>query len=326
MTKNLNLMNNLFRIGAVSRLTGIPADTLRIWERRYQVTSPQRTEKGGRLYSQKEVNRLAIIKTLVDQGHAISTIAKLNGEDLEKRLRQTPSDQPIAAENILRICIVGQVISIRARNAKDIPENIELLDTSDDLETFIDKQIDCDTLLLEVPFIDKETIRTLTNPALQQHCKNILVVYAFSPSNMLKQLERHNIKTERAPTPLNHLWQKLINQPAKPSDWQPSDFLPDSVSGERIPKRIFNSEQLSSLSDISTTLKCECPHHMSSIIETLVAFEQYSNQCENETSTDAALHSYLHVMTAKARWLLEVALEKLTEVEGIDIKGSSNNE
>jgi hypothetical protein len=59
---------------------------------------------------------------------------------------------------------------------------------------------------------------------------------------------------------------------------------------------------------------------MSGIIETLVAFEQYSTQCENETRQDAALHAYLHVMTAKARWLMEVALEKLAEVEQIDVE------
>ena len=51
-----------------------------------------------------------------------------------------------------------------------------------------------------------------------------------------------------------------------------------------------------------------------------MAFEQYSTQCENDTRKDAALHSYLHVMTAKARWIMEVALEKLAEVEQIDIK------
>ena len=67
-------------------------------------------------------------------------------------------------------------------------------------------------------------------------------------------------------------------------------------------------------------LKCECPNHMSSIVETLVAFEEYSIQCESESREDAALHSYLHSMTSKARWLMEVALQKLAEVEQIDIE------
>ena len=39
-----------FRIGAVARLTGISPDTLRVWERRYQVTEPQRSASGTRLY------------------------------------------------------------------------------------------------------------------------------------------------------------------------------------------------------------------------------------------------------------------------------------
>jgi hypothetical protein len=58
---------------------------------------------------------------------------------------------------------------------------------------------------------------------------------------------------------------------------------------------------------------------MSSVIEQLAAFEDYSARCEVSTRKDAALHGYLHQMTARARWLMEIALEKLAEVEGIAI-------
>jgi hypothetical protein len=44
-----------------------------------------------------------------------------------------------------------------------------------------------------------------------------------------------------------------------------------------------------------------------------------STRSEVNTNRDAALHGYLHQMTARARWLMEVALEKLAEVEGIPL-------
>ena len=61
------------------------------------------------------------------------------------------------------------------------------------------------------------------------------------------------------------------------------------------------------------------------VIEQLAAFEDYSAQCEVNTKQDAALHGYLHQMTARARWLMEVALEKLAEVEQIEVPQTGND-
>ncbi len=61
---------------AVSRLTGLPHDTLRAWERRYGAVVPQRTSTGRRYYSPHEVNRLKLLAQLVERGHAIGSIAK----------------------------------------------------------------------------------------------------------------------------------------------------------------------------------------------------------------------------------------------------------
>ena len=57
-----------FAIGAVERDTGISRDTLRIWERRYGFPTPERSEKGDRIYSAAQVSRLQLIRRLLDQG------------------------------------------------------------------------------------------------------------------------------------------------------------------------------------------------------------------------------------------------------------------
>jgi len=66
-----------YRSGAVARMVRIPVATLRIWERRYQVVGPALTPSGHRLYSGADVERLLVIKQLVDQGHAIGSLAHL---------------------------------------------------------------------------------------------------------------------------------------------------------------------------------------------------------------------------------------------------------
>jgi len=321
MTSNTQPMHNMYRIGAVSRLTGISADTLRIWERRYNLVEPQRTEKGGRLYTQDDVTRLTMIKTLVDQGHAISTVANLESRELAQRLSAArPSNLPEIGSGRHDVCIVGKAITVRANNTEGLPEGLELAGTYTDLDAFLEDETDCDTLVIEFPFLDRNTVRQLQDPAIANRCGQLLVIYAFAPSNILRQLARLQIRTERAPVNIDHVWQLCANSMPHQADWTPSEFQPDTVSSEPVPKRIFDSAQLAALSQITPALKCECPNHMSGIIETLVAFEQYSTQCENETRQDAALHAYLHVMTAKARWLMEVALEKLAEVEQIDVE------
>lgn len=65
-----------YPIRAVSRMTGLSLDTLRAWERRYQVVTPLRGDR-GRLYDDRDVERLKQLARLVDQGHAIGSIATL---------------------------------------------------------------------------------------------------------------------------------------------------------------------------------------------------------------------------------------------------------
>jgi MerR family transcriptional regulator, light-induced transcriptional regulator len=58
----------LYNIGIVSRMTGVPVATLRVWERRYGFPNATRTPGGHRLCSEKEVIRLRWVKARVDEG------------------------------------------------------------------------------------------------------------------------------------------------------------------------------------------------------------------------------------------------------------------
>jgi len=56
-------------IGAVERDTGLSKDALRMWERRYGFPKPQRDRNGERVYSLGQVEKLRLIKRLMDRGH-----------------------------------------------------------------------------------------------------------------------------------------------------------------------------------------------------------------------------------------------------------------
>lgn len=79
-----------YPIRAVSKLTGIPVDTLRAWERRYGVVEPDRDER-GRLYSEADVERLRLLRRAVGAGHAIGRVAPLPADDLRALLAEPVS-------------------------------------------------------------------------------------------------------------------------------------------------------------------------------------------------------------------------------------------
>jgi DNA-binding transcriptional MerR regulator len=75
-------------IRTVANLTGINPVTLRAWERRYKLITPQRTPKGHRLYTQDDVELIKRVLDLLDQGISISQVKPL--------LEQVPSEHPAA--------------------------------------------------------------------------------------------------------------------------------------------------------------------------------------------------------------------------------------
>jgi MerR family transcriptional regulator, light-induced transcriptional regulator len=81
-------MPSSYPIRAVTKLTGIPEDTLRAWERRYRAVTPRRSGR-GRLYSDKEIQRLELLRDVVAQGHSIGQIATTSDTQLRTLLRKS---------------------------------------------------------------------------------------------------------------------------------------------------------------------------------------------------------------------------------------------
>lgn len=74
----------LIRIGELARRAGIPAATLRAWERRYGIVEPKRTEAGYRLYSEEDERRLAAMVEMIAAGAApAEAAAKVNAAESE---------------------------------------------------------------------------------------------------------------------------------------------------------------------------------------------------------------------------------------------------
>ena len=75
-----------FNLKAVIRMTGLSADTLRAWERRYHLPQPERTSGGQRIYSRRDIAILQWLVAKLAEGVSISNAVRLWNEQLEAGL------------------------------------------------------------------------------------------------------------------------------------------------------------------------------------------------------------------------------------------------
>ncbi len=73
----------MMSIAAVERDTGLSKDTLRIWEKRYGFPNPVRDAQGERCYPLDQLERLRLIKRLLDVGHRPGRVVALPAADLQ---------------------------------------------------------------------------------------------------------------------------------------------------------------------------------------------------------------------------------------------------
>jgi DNA-binding transcriptional MerR regulator len=67
----------------VCQLTGLSADVIRIWERRYNAICPLRTPTNRRLYSEDDLEKLVLLKQALALGHRIGEVAGLDRAALQ---------------------------------------------------------------------------------------------------------------------------------------------------------------------------------------------------------------------------------------------------
>jgi DNA-binding transcriptional MerR regulator len=89
----MNNVKNIFSIKDLENLSGIKAHTIRIWEKRYNVLQPMRTDTNIRLYSLTSLQKLLNITLLHDYGYKISKISTFSEEKIPELVRDIISSK-----------------------------------------------------------------------------------------------------------------------------------------------------------------------------------------------------------------------------------------
>ena len=118
------ITNVLSSISDVERDTGIPKETLRVWERRYAFPQPERDSNGERLYPAAQVQRLRVVKRLLDLGYRPGKIMQMDTPELTELANKagSASPPPDADDPVLRQCLAlikaHKMLELRQRLAQ----------------------------------------------------------------------------------------------------------------------------------------------------------------------------------------------------------------
>ncbi|MBA2499936.1 MAG: MerR family transcriptional regulator [Chitinophagaceae bacterium] len=109
-----------FTIRHLEKFSGIRTHTLRTWEQRYDLLSPQRSETNYRMYSIKEAKKILNIALLNKNGHKISFLSTLTDAEIENRIHQFTNDY-----NKIEVAIIDLIIKMYSMNAEGFEKVLE---------------------------------------------------------------------------------------------------------------------------------------------------------------------------------------------------------
>lgn len=312
-----------YRSGEAARLANMPPTTLRMWERRYGVIGPLKSESGQRLYSEDDVRRLVLLKALVRQGHAIGSVARLARNQLEALLQTRPGGAVASAQAVhdesgqrVRIATVGAAISRRLRAALEQTQRadaVERLDFSDltEVGAAAGKGAAADALVIDVLSLTRELAAQVLEMRDRLHARMAAVSYAYGNAQATETLRMGGVRLYRAPMSAVEMRQLAGDLYAGGKGEAPVGL---ESNGVRAPRR-FDDETLERVMAQSSVVRCECPQHLGELIMRLDAFERYSDDCTSRSVDDAVLHRHLGNVANQARAMLEAALERVVAAE-----------
>lgn len=302
-----------YPIGVAARLTGIQVETLRVWERRYGVIGPQVSATGRRLYAAADLERLRLIKQLVDGGHPISSVASVPTEKL-RELRDVSVDRggvkgADAAEDLgLRAVLVGE--AQRSGRGRGLVVAGNCVDIERAAVQF--RGLEADVVIVELASLLDLDIEEIDAVKAAVGARLVVVLYRFGASSTVRNIRKAGHVAAHAAVDefgLKALCRTAL-RPTAPA------YLPAGTE-----QRLDNAT-LEMLAQATTTIECECPKHLVELIRSLSSFETYSEQCSVRSELDATLHQDLQQTAGRARALLEQALLRLAMLEGLPLPES----
>ncbi|MDA1077337.1 MAG: MerR family transcriptional regulator [Proteobacteria bacterium] len=288
-------MDDLYRIGATAKLTGVAVERLRAWERRYGLIPAHRTGK-TRFYSSSQIERLTLMRQLVESGHAISSLVDLSDEQLGARLTVNRQAEP---ERGGKVGLIGANLIVLESRFADSPQ-IDIAARWSNVDAFLSDQDGVDTLdvvVLQMPVLMQDPVDEILD--FYQDAR-IIPIYQYATDTVLASFMEQGLTPLRWPVSWHDIEHACVS----------SGGLP--LKAARTAPRKFTDEQLIAIAASHSEEESGCAGHVVELITTLNAFAEYSLDY-SERSADLNRYERLHAETTQARAQLELALSGFLE-------------
>ena len=123
--EHMDRVKSNFSIKNLENLSGIKAHTLRIWEKRYNLLEPERTDTNIRRYSLDSLRKLLNVTLLYNHGFKISKIASLNADEIPKLVRSIAlkSNSEQVSINAFKLAMINFDYELFDNNYEEIQQH-----------------------------------------------------------------------------------------------------------------------------------------------------------------------------------------------------------
>jgi len=174
-----------YSIKDLEKITGIKAHTIRIWEKRYEIVNPKRTDSNIRFYCDNDLKKLLNVSILLKHGYKISKIAGIDQDELGERIREISMVQ-----NGNECDIESLVVSMIELDEKKFNQTLSGLILKEGFENAVFNAL--------YPFLDR--IGTLwqtgtINPAQEHFISNLIRQKIYVAIEGIQRDPKENAKT-----------------------------------------------------------------------------------------------------------------------------------
>ncbi|MEO0314430.1 MAG: hypothetical protein RI928_886 [Pseudomonadota bacterium] len=309
-------LSGFHTIGVVSRQTGIHPETLRVWEKRYRMVVPTRTDTGRRVYSDEDLYRLSLIKQLVDRGYPPSGLANLPVEKLRERLAgklpslagQTPADK-----SAIKALFIGSVFQSVIDDPLATASDFHLLGCHGSFSDYLSegKKEQPDVLVFYYPTLHEDLLKNLHEALEASKAIGAVVVFNIASRTTIAYFEDNGVLCLKFPASISDIRRACASVADLPA-------FSSGVDPQKI-ERQFTDQQLAYLAVAKNNIACECLNHLAEIVTRISAFEAYSAECSNRNPADVKIHRLLQKSSQTARSIMEECLNYVIEAESIKL-------
>ena len=242
------------------------------------------------------------------------------------------TSDPQSISNVLhKFIAIGPQTEDLLRESDLLGKNAEVVYSVDNVNQWDIEStpLEADLVVIECTTVFPETVQIIKEKTRAVGASMAIVIYHYTQQAARGMMARARLITPlRAPIENDDLkyvceadlaMATIRNTPIEMLEIDENEAISQPAEATKIPERKYSDKTLTKLSKISTSIDCECPHHMAALLKTLNGFEEYCKMCESRNEEDVILHSLLHSKTAHARSIMENALTVLIDVENIDI-------